>query len=51
LGEDIFEELGSGDLFEREDVLLASAGVEEDADGGEIFSRVKFLVFWRALSS
>jgi hypothetical protein len=37
-GEDVFEELGSGLLLEGKDVLLAAAGVEEDADGeGEIF--------------
>ena len=37
-GEDVFEELGAGLLLEGEDVDLASAGVEENADGeGEIF--------------
>ena len=36
-GEDVFEEFGSGLLFERKDILLAAAGVEEDADGeGEV---------------
>src|SRR6202000_3272729 len=51
-GEDVFEELGSGGLFEGEDVLLAAAGVEEDADGegeifflGEVFGGLGDLVF------
>ena len=43
-GEDVFEELGSGLLLEGEDVDLAAAGVEEDADGeGEIFFLGKVL--------
>ena len=49
-GEDVFEELGAGGLFEGKDVLLAAAGVEEDADGeGEIFLLGEVLGFLEGL--
>jgi hypothetical protein len=51
-GEDVFEELGAGLLLEGEDVALAAAGVEEDADGewkifflGEVLGLLRSLVF------
>ncbi len=49
-GEDVFEELGTGGLFEGEDVHLAAAGVEEDTDGeGEIFFLSEVLGLLEAL--
>ena len=51
-GEDVFEELCAGLLFEGEDVALAATGVEEDADGegkifllGEVLGLLESLVF------
>ena len=50
-GEDVLEEFGAGLLLERQDVDLAAAGVEQDADGegeilllGEVLGLLKFLV-------
>ncbi len=50
-GEDVFEELGAGVLLHGEDVLLAAAGVEQNADGegqvlflGEVLGLLRLLV-------
>ena len=51
-GEDVFEELGAGLLLEGEDVIwLPLVSRRMPMVRGRFFSWVKFLVFWRALSS